>query len=425
MLNQLLEYLLLFLLSFTWAGVWFQPETLVLPVVLVVVIQGFFLYLGDSHVLGILLLLIFAGLCMAVPLLVVFLPLVLYGSLETRKLPWALPSLAASAAAYPALGPQGLVLTGVVCTAALVLYLRSRELTRLGRRYYNLRDESKLLHARLESRQRQLLERQDAEIHLATLNERTRIARDIHDNVGHLLSRALLQVAALRTYNPAAPPDSPPEICRQTLDQLQDTLNQGMTSIRSSVHQLHAQAIDVKHHLEKLLGEVTHCSCEYSIDLYTEPDKDTAYAIIAMVKEALANLMKHSRARIFILRFREHPGFYQLVMENDGVEYGSPTPSNHGRISLPGLQHTPSRGARVPEGAGTSRGSRAQGGAETSRGAGESQDFLGTLLGRTGGLGLQNMHDRVEALGGRMQISRGMGFRIFITLPKPTKGANP
>ena len=41
--------------------------------------------------------------------------------------------------------------------------------------------------------------RQDYEINLATLNERNRIARDIHDNVGHLLTRSILQIGALLT----------------------------------------------------------------------------------------------------------------------------------------------------------------------------------------------------------------------------------
>ena len=45
----------------------------------------------------------------------------------------------------------------------------------------------------LTQKNKDLLEKQDYEIHVATLKERNRIAREIHDNVGHMLSRSLLQ----------------------------------------------------------------------------------------------------------------------------------------------------------------------------------------------------------------------------------------
>ena len=50
---------------------------------------------------------------------------------------------------------------------------------------------------------------QDYEIHLATLKERNRIAREIHDNVGHLLSRSLLQTGALQVMNHDKALDAP------------------------------------------------------------------------------------------------------------------------------------------------------------------------------------------------------------------------
>ena len=39
----------------------------------------------------------------------------------------------------------------------------------------------------MEQKNKELLEKQDYEIQVATLNERNRIAREIHDSVGHLL----------------------------------------------------------------------------------------------------------------------------------------------------------------------------------------------------------------------------------------------
>ena len=39
----------------------------------------------------------------------------------------------------------------------------------------------------MREKNRKLLEEQDTEIYMATLKERNRIAREIHDNVGHML----------------------------------------------------------------------------------------------------------------------------------------------------------------------------------------------------------------------------------------------
>ncbi len=62
-----------------------------------------------------------------------------------------------------------------------------------------MRDTDTELKLVMEQRNRELLEKQDNEIYLATLRERNRIAREIHDNVGHMLSRSILQVGALAT----------------------------------------------------------------------------------------------------------------------------------------------------------------------------------------------------------------------------------
>ena len=50
----------------------------------------------------------------------------------------------------------------------------------------------------LSEKNKNLLIQQEQEVRIATLNERNRIAREIHDNVGHLLSSALLQIGAIQ-----------------------------------------------------------------------------------------------------------------------------------------------------------------------------------------------------------------------------------
>ena len=69
-----------------------------------------------------------------------------------------------------------------------------------------LRDDSTEKNLLLEEKNHMLVEKQNYEIYTATLKERNRIAREIHDNVGHLLSRSILitgaakAVAALRLF---------------------------------------------------------------------------------------------------------------------------------------------------------------------------------------------------------------------------------
>lgn len=115
---------------------------------------------------------------------------------------------------------------------------RTMRLIYLEKKYRSLRDTYQELLLSLEAKNRDLLEKQDYEIKLATLNERNRIARDIHDNIGHVLSSTLLQVGALLAVNPDGP-------MRESLLALKQTLSSGMDSIRQSIHDLHDTSIDL------------------------------------------------------------------------------------------------------------------------------------------------------------------------------------
>lgn len=83
--------------------------------------------------------------------------------------------------------------------AAVLLAYCTRQATELKRNLIRLRDTSTELSLVMREKNRKLLEEQDTEIYMATLKERNRIAREIHDNVGHMLSRAILQMGALST----------------------------------------------------------------------------------------------------------------------------------------------------------------------------------------------------------------------------------
>lgn len=205
----------------------------------------------------------------------------------------------------------------------------------------------------VDQRNRELMEKQDASIYMATLQERNRIAREIHDNVGHMLTRSILQVGAIKVINQS-------EELKEPLENLQETLNAAMTSMRNSVHDLHDESVDLKSSIEKLTAELENFQVQLDYDMGQAIPRDVKYAFIAITKEAVNNAVKYSNGDSVSVILREHPGFYQLLIADNGT------------------------GARI----------------------------------REQGIGLQNMKERVDALGGTIKITTENGFRILISIMK-------
>lgn len=219
------------------------------------------------------------------------------------------------------------------------------------------RDNSVEKEMILKRNNEQLLENQNNQIYIATLKERNRIAREIHDNAGHMLSRSILQTGALLTV-------CKDETLKPHLEALKDTLNASMDSIRSSVHDLHDESVDLKEALTSLINHFTFCPVAFSCEISRNIPRDVKYCILAITKEALNNIIKHSNATRAFVTVKEHPGFYQLLIEDNGTTAIEP------------------------------------------------------LSEKNTGIGLANMKDRVNGVHGIIHISTEAGFRIFMSVPK-------
>lgn len=200
---------------------------------------------------------------------------------------------------YYGLEKEMLIVAGLA--AAVLLYGRTRRLNELEQEYKRARDDSRELTLMLEKKNQDLLEKQDTEVYLATLKERNRIAREIHDNVGHMLSRSILMVGALKTVNQA-------ENLKVPMDQLDQTLNEAMTNVRQSVHDLHDESVNLKEVMESLAEEFRFCPVQLTYDMGYDIPKEIKYSFIAITKEALNNVMRHSNANEVKILTREHPG---------------------------------------------------------------------------------------------------------------------
>ncbi len=289
------------------------------------------------------------------PELRVFLPLVYYDLLVPGLSWWTLGGVAALAFGSGQ-QPPGLRLPAIALLAvSALLRHRTQSLQDSRAELLRQRDSSRELSLHLEEQHQQLLDKQDYEIRLATLNERNRIAREIHDQVGHLLSRSLLQTAALLVT------ERPEGKGTSMLQSLHDTLAEAMDSIRTSVHNLHEDSVDLHTQLQALARGFLFCPIKLDYRLDNEPTKAVQYCFLAAVKEGLHNVTKHSNATAVNLTLLEHPAFYQLMLQDNG-----------------------SRPVRT----------------------------------EWSGLGLSSMAERVQALGGQFSASYQSGFRIFISVPK-------
>lgn len=263
-----------------------------------------------------------------------------------------------------ALTARTLLLAAILSVAATLLSLRTAQLEREQERMRRIRDELQERALALEARNRDLAGRQDYEVELATLAERARIAREIHDNVGHQLTRASLQTEALRVVHA-----SEPGIAADFAD-VKCTIDEALQLVRASVHALNDNAADLSVQLERIV-EDAHSDGGPQIELEVLAEHAPANVVncfAAVLREALSNTMRHAHAQNVTVRCMEHPSFYQLIVTDDG----------EGGIQAGG------RGVAA-------------------------------------GMGLGSMCERVEVLGGTFTAgprAGAPGWRVFATVPK-------
>lgn len=304
--------------------------------------------------------LVFLVFCLLQPSCFYFIPLIFYDLWNIKRkylllLLYGIPLLRI----YPDIRIDLLFGTLLLTGVSFLFHIRTNELNKLKHKCNSLRDDSTENSLAYRQQCQDLLERQDYEINVATLNERNRIARDIHDNVGHLLSSSILQVGALIAI-------SKDDTTKTSLLTLKETLSKAMDSIRHSVHNLYEDSMDLYETLSNVIHEFTYCTTNFQYQLEQELSMKAKYAIVFIVKEALSNTIKHSNATTVDISLMEHPAFIQLHYRDNG----------------------------------------------TIKKYSEPQAY---------GLGVQSIVNRIDALQGQLRIDTQNGYHMFITLPKENR----
>ncbi len=256
-----------------------------------------------------------------------------------------------------------------VTFAALIafgLYLRQTTRLKLAdeQQQAALQQERDLLESQVRERTASLAQ---LATHLQQVREEERghLARELHDELGALLTAAKLDVARLKSRMAGQPPE-----VTERLQHLTESLNSGIALKRRIIEDLRPSSLanlGLTSALEILAREFSERSgVEVATSLeQVELDEPAQLTVYRIVQESLTNVGKYAEARQVDVSVRDYNNHIEVEVRDDGKGFDAARarPSTHG---LAGMRH------------------------------------------------------RVEAAGGRLAIESrpGQGTRIFAVLPK-------
>jgi two-component system sensor histidine kinase DesK len=204
------------------------------------------------------------------------------------------------------------------------------------------------------NRMNRKLRRANEEIeHLAKVAERERIARDLHDVLGHTLS-----VITLKSELAGKLIDRDPQRAGKEIREVEEISRQALSEVRDAIRGYRAKGLlaelaQAKSTLETA-GLAVQCDAATTVKLPAMQESVLSLA----VREGVTNVVRHAQARTCRLRLEQQNGSCRLEIHDDGLGFSS-----------------------------------------------------------TEGNGLRGMRERVEMLGGTLERRNQSGTTLTITLP--------
>ena len=223
---------------------------------------------------------------------------------------------------------------------AFSLYLRQTTALKLAGE-----DQQRVLQQERDLLERQVRERTATLAELATHlqqvreEERGHLARELHDELGALLTAAKLDVARLKSR---LGPQSAPEVA-QRLQHLTEALNSGIALKRRIIEDLRPSSLSnlgLTASLEILAREFSERS---GVEITTaleqvDLDESAQLTVYRLVQESLTNVGKYAEAGHAEITVQNHGNHVEVDIKDDGKGFnvGEIRPSTHG---LAGMRH--------------------------------------------------------------------------------------
>ena len=233
----------------------------------------------------------------------------------------------------------GIALVAVIGLLAFYMYLQqSNALRAAGQR------EQEMLTKERDQLERQVRERTESLAALASHlqqvreEERSHLARELHDELGSLLTAAKLDVARLKSRQTNAAPET-----AERLQHLTETLNGGIALSRRIIEDLHPSSLShlgLVASLEILAQEFGERSgLSITTDLEAVELADSAQlTIYRLLQESLTNIGKYAQAHNVTISLQNFNSYVNVEVKDDGKGF-DPAESRLSSHGLAGMRH--------------------------------------------------------------------------------------
>src|SRR5579885_891101 len=276
--------------------------------------------------------------------------------------------------------PSILAAFGFVSAFSLVTALYEGQ----KRRAEQLLQEAEQSRRELEAAHAQLRRYADQVEELTIARERTRVAREIHDTLGHYLTILNVQLETISQLQERDPSRLPAEIA-----EARHVAAQSMREVRNAVAALRPAGlalVGLPQALTQLGDEFKRAAAETELTLDLEAElpplsPDIQVMFYRAAQEALTNVRKHGRASKALVRLRYEDEWLELLVLDNGA--GAPAASEDRRTE----ESSPQKDA--------------------------------------GGFGLLGLRERVELLGGQVTYGPAVpaGYRVTVKIRVPAASA--
>ena len=267
---------------------------------------------------------VFMALALHKSLLVLAVPLITVGYFIDRKNWWWIISIVL-------LVPlAGLAIPGNPLLSTLLAVMQNLLMLALGYIFRQMLDahnkmsqllrENKQQYQLIQEQNRMLVAHANQIEQLTQLEERNRMARELHDTVGHTFTSVIMGMDAVSYLI-----DPAPDKAKTKLDVLREVARNGLAEVRQSIHQIAPSdgELPLSQQIARITKEFSlHTGTSVSINSEGKAYEATLpvkLTLLRCIQESLTNALRHGQAKNISINLCFNPAEIVLIIEDDGL----------------------------------------------------------------------------------------------------------